>query len=216
MSFRIKKGGVWIKTNFRQIVGVLGCSMELLQLIGCINQLCGLRRSAGWVDPLSSPSPFLDKISLMENRLLDLHQELVIRPGSTTGNIDNMRITFTSELYRIAALLYFYQTVPSTFLPIIDIQSLLNTGLSILWKMGICSSPWPLFIIACSVQEDDRIPILNLMEASGSSRRIGNYSIIMGLVKAVWKRQDILSEEKAKRYVDWRDLIQGGYMPSFI
>jgi hypothetical protein len=190
--------------------------MELLQLIGCINQLCGLRRSAGWADPLSSPIPFLDKISLMESRLMDLQQELIVQSGSTTGNIDNTRITFTAELYRIAALLYFYQTIPSTFLPIIDIKGLLNTGLSILWKMGICSSPWPLFIIACSVQEEYRIPILNLMEASGSSRRIGNYSIIMGLVKAVWKRQDILSEEKNKRYVDWRDLVQGGYMPSFI
>jgi hypothetical protein len=188
--------------------------MELLHLIGCINQLCGLRRSAGWVNLLSSP--YLDRISLMENRLIDLQQELVLRPGLTTGNIDNTRITSTAELYRIAALLYFYQTVPSTFLPITDIQSLVNTGLSILWKMKICSSPWPLFVIACSVQENDRIPILNLMEASGSSRRIGNYSIIMGLVKAVWKRQDILSEEKAKRYVDWRDLVQGGYMPSFI
>ena len=152
----------------------------------------------------------------MENRLVDLQQELVVQPGSTTGNIDNTRITFTAELYRIAALLYFYQTVPSTFLPIIDIHGLLNTGLSLLWNMKICSSPWPLFIIACSVQEEDRIPILNLMEASGSSRRIGNYSIIMGLVKAVWKRQDILCEEKVKRYVDWRDLVQGGYMPSFI
>lgn len=190
--------------------------MELLQLIGCINQLCGLWRSVGWIDPLPSPGPYLDKISLTESRLMDLHQELIIQSGPTTGNIDNTRITFTAELYRIAALLYFYQIVPSTFLPITDIQSLLNTGLSILWKMKICSSPWPLFVIACSVQEDDRIPILNLMEASGSSRRIGNYSIIMGLVKAVWKRQDILNDDKAKRYVDWRDLVQGDYMPSFI
>ena len=188
--------------------------MELLHLIGYINQLCGLRRSAGWGD--LTLSPYLDKISLIENRLLDLQQELIVQSGSTTGNIDNKRITFTAELYRIAALLYFYQTIPPTFLPIIDIQNLLDSALSMLWEMKICSSPWPLFIIACSILEEHRIPILNLMEASGSSRRIGNYSIIMGLVKAVWKRQDMLSEGKAKRYVDWRDLVQGGYMPSFI
>ncbi|KAF3006689.1 hypothetical protein E8E13_008809 [Curvularia kusanoi] len=66
-------------------------------------------------------------------------------------------------------------------------------------------------------EDEDRIRILDLMEASGSRRRIGNYSIIVGLVKAVWKRQDLLNDDKAKKQVDWRDLVQdGGYMPSFI
>ncbi|KAJ4398208.1 hypothetical protein N0V91_010383 [Didymella pomorum] len=46
------------------------------------------------------------------------------------------------------------------------------------------------------------------MERSGSSRRIGNYSIIIALVKAVWKKQDLIVDEKAEREVDWRDLVE--------
>lgn len=154
----------------------------------------------------------------MEDRLLNLQQQLVIHPGTTSGTIDNTRITFTAELYRIATLLYFYQTIPATFTPATDPQELLRNGLNILWEMKICSSPWPLFILACSVSDDeDRIKILDLMETSGSSRRIGNYSIIIGLLKAVWKRQDLIIDEKAKKEVDWRELVEeGGYMPSFI
>lgn len=154
----------------------------------------------------------------METRLLDLQQELIIHSGSTTGTIDNTRITLTAELYRIAAVLYFYQTVPSTFTHVIDTQTLLRNGLNILWLMKICSSPWPLFILACSVVEDeDRIRIIALMELSGASRRIGNYSIIIGLVKAVWKKQDLARDEKARLRVDWRDLVDSsGFMPSFI
>jgi hypothetical protein len=206
-----------------QIIGVLGCSAEVLHLIGCINQLRGLQLS---MSPTSrsgsrslSPSFIHPEIlSRLEDRLLNLQQELHIQPGSTSGAINITHVTLTAELYRIAAVLYFYQTMPTSFSPIVNTQNFICKGLNILWEMKICSSPWPLFILACSTTEDeDRIRILDLMEKSGSSRRIGNYSIIIGLVKAVWKRQDLATDEKAKRNVDWRDLIEeGGYMPSFI
>lgn len=192
-------------------------------MIGCINQLRGYqpRAGSGCNARSRTSSPFVrhpEILARMEDRLLNLQQELVIHPGTTSGTIDNTRITFTAELYRIAAVLYFYQIIPATFTPAIDPQDLLRNGLNILWEMKICSSPWPLFILACSVSDDeDRIKILDLMETSGSSRRIGNYSIIIGLVKAVWKRQDLTIDEKAKKEVDWRELVEeGGYMPSFI
>lgn len=201
----------------------MGCSIEVLDVIECINQLRGYQ---SLIDPSCNtknctPAPVVDHpqiLTQLEGRILGLQQELVIRPGSTSGTIDDARITFAAELYRIAALLYLYQIVPATYTPAIDSQGLLRTGLNILWEMKICSSPWPLFILACSVSDDvDRIRILDLMEASGSSRRIGNYSIIIALVKAVWKRQDLVVDEKAKREVDWRQLVEeGGYMPSFI
>ena len=157
-------------------------------------------------------------LARMEERILNVQQELLVRPGSTSGLINYTRITFTAELYRIAAVLYFYQTIPANFFPAVSKQNIVRNGLNILWKMKICSSPWPLFILACCVTEDeDRIRILDIMETSGSSRRIGNYSIIISLVKAVWKRQDLCVDDKEKRAVDWRDLIEeGGYMPSFI
>ncbi|KAF3040747.1 hypothetical protein E8E12_008790 [Didymella heteroderae] len=212
-----------ITADKSRIVGVLGCSSEVLELISCVNQLRGHERLADSTSParsrtLSPIARHLEIVADLEKRLLNLQQKLVLRPGSTTGIIDNARITFTAELYRIAATLYLYQVTHATVTPTVDPQDLLRKGLNILWEMKICSSPWPLFILACSVSDDaDRIRILNLMERSGSSRRIGNYSIIIALVKAVWKRQDLIADEKVKREVDWRELVEeSGYMPSFI
>jgi len=159
--------------HFGQIVGVLGCSSEVLELIGCINQFraheglakldCHARSRT------SSPSVgHYAIVAHLEERLLNLQQELVLRPGATTGTIDSARITLTAELYRIAATLYLYQVICAICTPTVDPQDLLRKGLDMLWEMKICSSPWPLFILACSVAEDsDRIRILDLMERSG-------------------------------------------------
>lgn len=209
-----------------QIIGVLGCSTEVLHLIGCTNQLHGLLHPASIPTTAtsspgspshSSPCPsLLYKISQMETRLLDLTQSLHLHPGATTGILDSALILRTAELYRLAAVLYFYQTIPSTFVPIVSPDSFLRAGLDILWEMKVCSSPWPLFILACSVSGDEeRIRVLKLMEESGERRRIGNYGIVIGLVKAVWKRVDLLGGERER--VDWRELVEGGgFMPSFI
>lgn len=194
----------------------------MLHLIGCVNRLRGLQLPASPANEagrgLASPRRLIEILGQVEGRLLHLQQELLVQPGLTSGTIDHTRITLTAELYRIAAVLYFFQTVPVSFVRAMNPKDLVRSGLDILWEMKICSSPWPLFILACSITEDeDRIRMLDLMEASGSTRRIGNYGIIIGLVKAVWKRQDLITDEKAKRNVDWRDLVkEGGYMPSFI
>lgn len=195
----------------------------MLHLIGCVNQLRGLQLPASPATNAGSRSisPHFEKFKIlgqMEDRLLNLQQDLLIHPGLTSGSIDHARITLTAELYRLAAVLYFYQTVSTFFVPAVNLQDLVRKGLHILWEMKICSSPWPLFILACSVTGDEhRIRILDLMETSGFSRRIGNYSIIIGLVKAVWRRQDLITDERTKRNVDWRNLVEeGGYMPSFI
>ncbi|KAJ4993613.1 C6 finger domain-containing protein [Stagonosporopsis vannaccii] len=205
-----------------KIIGVLGCSTEVLRLIGCINQLRSLQLptspSSSSAQCPSPPPAHADIATQIEHRLLNLRQELVIHPGSTSGTINSARITMTAELYRIAAVLYFYQTVPPTLARAIEPRDLLRSGLDLLWEMKICSSPWPLFIIGSSVTQDkDRIQILDLIETSGSSRRIGNYMIITNLLKALWKRQDLVADDKGKVRVDWRDLVEeGGYMPSFI
>lgn len=90
----------------------------------------------------------------------------------------------------------------------------------LLAELGVCISPWPLFMIACNVAEDrDRIEVMRLFREGAEERKIGNYNIIMGLIKAMWKRADLSVDEGRDgmaRYGDWRDLIdQKMGMPSF-
>ncbi|CAI6333220.1 unnamed protein product [Periconia digitata] len=244
----------------QQIIGLLGCSPELLGLISNINQL---RTWLQTTNPPSARGAALPHLLRIRKRLLHLKQEILVRPGETSGAISHTRITLTAELYRIAALLYLFQVfalLPSTHTQIAtlssattsqahpstlsssppstssssavwwntslvgseDIANIVRQGLAVLDQLEICTSPWPLFIVACNVSDDaDRIKMVGIIEAGGRARRVGNYQVVGSLVQAVWKRQDLAANERGEKgglvVVDWRDLIEEGeMMPSFI
>ncbi|KAF2261694.1 hypothetical protein CC78DRAFT_469656 [Lojkania enalia] len=200
------------------IVGSLGCSPELLGFISAINQL----RTFSPENPytLSQPPPQIATLTTtIRDRLINLSQEIHVSVGETVGTIDHSRITLTAEFYRIAALLYLYQTYPPLAIPSPSlIQDLVNAGFAIVDQMQVCTSPWPLFIVACSVTTDvDRVRVLGILDKMSEMRRIGNYEIIKGLIVAVWKQQDLGADEKNPGTVDWRGLMDpGSSVPSFI
>jgi hypothetical protein len=155
---------------------------------------------------------------LIHRRLLNLTQEIHIQVGELAGSICHSRITLTAELYRIAALLYLHQTASPNTVSDTEARGHIKDGFTILDQMEICSSPWPLFIIATAVNDDrDRIKIMGFFVDGARKRQIGNYAVIANLVEAVWKQQDLAADEKEERKVDWRDVVSGDEgMPSFI
>lgn len=155
---------------------------------------------------------------LIQARLQHLNQEIHIKLGESMGTIDHERITLTAEFYRVATLLYLYQVASSQAVPEKDIQLLVNKGFQLVEQMGICTSPWPLFIVACNVTSDvERLKIFAILDAMNQKRRIGNYQIIKGLIQTLWKQQDLAVNEKAPRKIDWRNLIDpNSCIPSFI
>jgi hypothetical protein len=205
--------------HMNQIIGLLGCSTELIRLISCINQLRTLM-------PLPRLSPLRSTVAdlahAIHERLLHIKQEVFIQAEDNAEmDICHSRITLTAELYRLATLLYLHQTLsPSYSLPIAQIEndSYITAALAVLDQMEICSSPWPLFIIANAVSDDaDRIKIMGFVVHGARSRQIGNYGIIANLIEAVWKQRDLTADGKEERRVDWRDVVGGeGGMPSFI
>jgi len=159
-----------------------------------------------------------DLAHLIHRRLLTLRQEIHIQTGELAGTTCHTRITFTAELYRIAALLYLHHTGPPGTVSDMEACSHVKDGFTALDQMDICSSPWPLFIIATSVTDDrDRIKIMGFIVDGARKRQIGNYAVIANLVQAVWKQQDLAADEKGERRVDWRDVVyEDRGMPSFI
>jgi hypothetical protein len=160
----------------------------------------------------------LELTLLIRARLQNLRQEIHIEVGETTGTIDQERITFTAELYRIATLLYLYQVAPPQAVPDNAVAGLVHEGFVILDHMEVCTSPWPLFIIACNVASDaDRLKILAIVDGANKTRRIGNYELIRGIIQAVWKQKDLTADEKTPIQIDWRTLMDpSSSMPSFI
>ncbi|KAJ4363984.1 hypothetical protein N0V83_009438 [Neocucurbitaria cava] len=145
-------------------------------------------------------------------------KEIHIVVGESTGTLDHQRITLTAEFYRVATLLYLYQIAPDIAIPEQAVQNLVRNGFKLMDQMNPCTSPWPLFIIACNVTSDsERLKILTVLNAMIQKRRIGNYRIIKGLIQTLWKQQDLTADEVIPKKIDWRNLIDpDSCTPSFI
>jgi hypothetical protein len=153
---------------------------------------------------------------LLQIRLINLKQELHVLHIESAGNIDNLRITLTAELYRIASLLYLYQVAPLA--PDETVQSVVKDGFVVLGQLEVCTSPWPLFMLGIHAKLDvDRQKTLAILDTAVSKRGVGNYQIIKGLIESVWKQFDLRADSKIPTRIDWRDLIDpSSGIPSFI
>jgi len=189
--------------------------MQVLECISYINHL------ANKID--GSPSKILPQsLSSMPNKLEvqleSLEQIPRIEYEAVNGPLDKSRITNTAELYRVAALIYLYQSIIRKPGDCARLKSLVDHALQILKTLGLCTSPWPLFIIACEVTGDEeRVTILDALDKMQRERRIGNVEIMRNIIEAVWKRADLNVESKVNKRVNWKDLVDTKrQFPSFI
>ncbi|KAL2066915.1 hypothetical protein VTL71DRAFT_1339 [Oculimacula yallundae] len=197
------------------IIGSLGCSMQVLECISCINHL------ARTIDqhPLKALSPEMSLIAeQLESQLDTLQQVPRIVHEGISRQIDEARIINTAELYRISTHVYLCQTVSNNSEDNSRLRHLVSEALLVLKKLVICTSPWPLFIIACEIATDEeRIIILDILVKMQTVRRIGNVAIMRNIIKAVWKRTDLNAMSQMGVRFIWKDLIDAKLQrPSFI
>ncbi|KAH7304848.1 fungal-specific transcription factor domain-containing protein [Rhexocercosporidium sp. MPI-PUGE-AT-0058] len=201
--------------NNQIIIGSLGCSMQVLECISSINHMKKIVEQY----PSSVLSPELVSVAKqLETQLESLTQVPRIVHENVSGEVDESRIIHTAELYRIATLIYLYQSVFQKPVGCPEAKLLVEKALLILQKLGICTSPWPLFIIACEITSDrQRILILRTLEKMRKVRRIGNVEIMRNIIEAVWKRADLNTMAHPGMRVNWKDVIDTKRrIPSFI
>lgn len=189
--------------------------MEVLECISCANQLVAIIEQS---ESKVLPPEFASTVNRLEVQLETLQQIPYIVPENITPNVDEARILSTAELYRIAALIYLHSSVIRKPVGCPKLKLLVEIALSVLIKLGICTSPWPLFIIACEVSGDEqRVIILNTLEKMQKERRIGNVEIMRNIIEAVWKRADLNASTDMKTRVNWKELVDTSrQIPSFI
>ena len=185
-----------------------------MKLISCINELRSLKNCTQ-CNILQLDQGLFE---IIHTRLRYLKQEIRISIGEEMGPIDYQRITLTAEFYRVASLLYLCELAPSQATPEKAVHGLVRDSLLLIEQMGVCTSPWPLFILACNVTSDEeRLKLLAILNNMNEKRRIGNYQTIKGLIQAFWKQQDLAMDEKAPKQIDWRGLLDpNSCVPSFI
>ena len=126
--------------------------------------------------------------------------------------------SITAELYRIATLLYLYTVCPD-LADNMERDYRLSQSLDILQQMAVCTSPWPLFIVAGEVTTDtQRILILDILERMDSLRNIGNVFVVRRLIEAYWKQLDLngCGDKSQTRPRIWQFLSTSSATPWFI
>lgn len=189
------------------IIGSLGCSVEIMEIIHHINQL---RYPAA--QKLHEKNGRSELPSVMwtcqglQDRLSRLNQRLPpeIEMQSTR---EQTKVRLTAELYRIAAVLYLRAVCPN-----IDATNQtpmwLQAGFRVLENQDICTSPWPLFVVACESQMDDqRIMILRTLDRMDADRKIGNVFVLRNLIERYWKQQDLQADGDRAKPLKWWELM---------
>ena len=180
-----------------------------MELIACINSI-----------PNTCPDE--DYIQTVGLRLGSISQIIVIKEEdhnlACPSSIDIHRIQVTAEFYHVAALVYFHHHVQRLASKHPTIKALVRSALNLISQMGVCTSPWPLFVVACEVTGDaERLQILDTFAGMEQHRRIGNISATRMIVETLWKQHDLADDDSARPNIDWRSIVDMKTIsPSFI
>ncbi|KAI1178114.1 fungal-specific transcription factor domain-containing protein [Nemania sp. FL0916] len=194
--------------NRSMIIGSLGCSVEVMEVISRVNQwrardLCA--ESAPLSDQEKSDRAI--EYKELESKLAALEQQLNPRHRDRLSQYDRTRTLATAELYRIATYLYLLR-VGSTETCQEMKSTWLQLGLQIISTLEVCTSPWPLFVIACETETDDqRISILRTLDRMDEERHIGNVFVLRHIIESFWKQQDLQADSGRATALKWWDTI---------
>ncbi|ROV93510.1 hypothetical protein VSDG_06782 [Cytospora chrysosperma] len=189
------------------IIGSLGCSVEIMEIIHYINQLrsAPTRKVTGENGRFELPSVMWTCQGL-QDRLIRLKQQLPAEYENRSVK-EQTKVRLTAELYRIAAILYLRAICPN-----VDATNqtpvFLDQAFKVLASLEICTSPWPLFVVACESKTDgQRIVILRALDRMDEDRKIGNVFVLRNLIENFWKQQDLQSDGDRVKPRKWWELM---------
>lgn len=143
----------------------------------------------------------------LQDRLCRLKQRLPSDYTQQHTVKDQSKIRLTAELYRIAAVLYLRAICPN-----IDATNQtpmwLEQAFKVLNGLAVCTSPWPLFVVACESQTDQqRIQVLRALDRMDEDRNIGNIFVLRSLIENYWKQQDLQADVDKLRPLRWWEMM---------
>lgn len=189
-----------------KIIGSLGCSVEIMELISFVNGLRAVVLRGELVTPEEQARQQEDW-HRAEKRIASLNQRLDPRAAVQLSLSEQVKIQTTAELYRIATFLYLQRTCNTA-----DAEQLrtiyMEQAFKALHSLEICTSPWPLFVIACETESDEqRIEILHILDRMDDERNIGNILVLRNIIETFWKRKDLQADTVRSNDLKWWDVV---------
>lgn len=197
-------------TNFDKslIIGSLGCSVEVMEIISYANGLRAIELRGESADyNAEERARRADEWYLYESKVQSLQQRLDPLDAHRLPQQERTRILTTAELYRIAAFLYLQRTGDCTHNQ--DLRSMyLEQAFQALSNLEVCTSPWPLFVVACETENDQqRILILQTLDRMDDERRIGNVFVLRDIIESFWKQQDLQADSGRVSHSKWWNVV---------
>ncbi|KAK6209288.1 hypothetical protein LQW54_006392 [Pestalotiopsis sp. IQ-011] len=190
------------------IIGSLGCSIEVMEIMSYINGIRA-REMHAEQDEFSAEekSRINDEVYCIEGRLANLDQGMDPSYASQLCPYKRAMILNTAELYRLATFLYLQRAHNTA--QVHELRPLyLQQAFAVLRSLETCTSPWPLFVLACEADTDDqRIDILQALDRMDSERHIGNIRVLRDIIEVFWKQQDMHADTGQSLNPKWWDVI---------
>lgn len=178
--------------------------MEVIAIIHRVNKLrIGIMTKE--IEPMS-PKLIQQRFEL-EHTLHNIVQRLDSAGDAGEAPARRTRVLATAELYRIGTLLYLLHVVP---LPGDEDQktTYLEEAFDILERLGVATSPWPIFMAACECHTDEqRIRILRILDLMNNVRNIGNIRVMRDLIETCWKHYDLQADSTYSNRMKWWEFV---------
>ncbi|CAG9984370.1 unnamed protein product [Clonostachys byssicola] len=202
------------KLEGNYIIGHLGCSVEILEIIHEIN---GLRSRTSRCADNRSSQPSIESRIWLDGRLQALIQRLHPDENLCTTPAERCRTLITAELYRLATILYLQRVCPMEGDHARRV-GYLDQAFDAYAKLQRVSSPWPLFVVACESRKDEqRLIILEILDEMDRARSIGNISDMRKAIEMYWKQCDLRVDMDQTRQLEWWRFVDCGItVPWFV
>lgn len=179
-----------------------------MEIIHHINQL----RAMAALSQVEDSSGRLERPQVMwtfqglQDRLFRLKQQA---PANYTEQPvkEQTKIRLTADFYHAAAVLYLRSICPNVDATN-QTAAWLTRAFEILTSLEICTSPWPLFVVACESRTDEqRIIILRTLDRMDADRKIGNVYVLRNLIENYWKQRDLQADGDRPGPLRWWELL---------
>jgi hypothetical protein len=189
---------------------MIGCSAEILETtVSICDHVYALSSDINENQQVQS----MDKLE----RKLIYAEQFVPSDDTTIDATTQKYTTKIAELYRLAGLIYLYRACMGLSPSSPKLTSTVERAFDILRDLETCDRPFPLIIIASEAQSDeDRLMVLDLLQRSRATQKIGNLGTAQQFIEAYWA-QDDLDTRKELNYVHKFDAVisTSEFLPSF-
>lgn len=166
--------------------------MEILHHINQLRAIAALSQVEDSAGRLERPQVMWTFQGLQE-RLFRLKQQPPANYAEQPVK-EHTKVTLTAQFYHAAAILYLRSICPHVDATN-QTAAWLHRAFEILASLEICTSPWPLFVVACESRTDEqRIVVLRALDQMDAGRKIGNVYVLRSLIENYWKQRDLQAD----------------------